>query len=312
MSRFSAGGEGDDRSYRSIDTYSSGYRRTLSRIREENWYDVRPYSLAIWPQLYSDKIRTGPWWIHRSNYDAIAVEFQLEGSSVYKSGAYPEELLPGEAYITVPGGSVRFGDGVSPGRQVLVMIAGGMVKLLMESLNLPESRRVRFDAPEEFDKALAMARQLADLMQAKRPESAPKNSSLGYELICMLADHCSRTRTDELPPSLTHAVRMMGNGFGSRFSIGKLAEELGISRVTLHKLFREYLGTTPQAYRHRLCMENAVSLVRGGQLSFKEISEQLGFRSSLYFSTVFRRYTGVSPTEYRRRETGTFPEPGRR
>ena len=46
-------------------------------------------------------------------------------------------------------------------------------------------------------------------------------------------------------------------------------------------------------------MESAVQLVRAGQLSFKEIAEQLGFRNSLYFSTVFRRYTGLTPTAFR-------------
>ena len=96
-----------------------------------------------------------------------------------------------------------------------------------------------------------------------------------------------------------------GLGYGSQFSIGELAAALGISRVTLNNLFRQYLNTTPQAYRHRICMENAVQLVRSGEYSFKEISEQLGFRNSLYFSTVFRRYTGMTPTEYRRHSAET-------
>ncbi len=286
--------------YHSLDTFSPGYFRSIRRVREHCWYDVHPYSLAIWPHLYSDKIRSGNWWIRRHNYDAVAVELQLEGTSVYKTGSACDELHPGELYLTIPGSSVHLASGGGAGRQELLVISGGMVKLLVESLNLPSSRRIRIDNPADFTRVRAMFDRTADLLRDRRLESALENSTNGYSLICLLADYGSRTREDGLPPLLTHAVRMMANGYGCRFSIGELAGQLGISRVTLNNLFRQYLGTSPLAYRHRLCMENAIQLVRSEEFSFKEISEQLGFRNSLYFSTVFRRYTGMTPTEYRR------------
>ena len=71
--------------YHSKDTYSSGYQRAIRKVREHCWYDVHPYSLAIWPSLYSDKVRTGKWWIQRQNYHGIAVELQIEGTTLYKT-----------------------------------------------------------------------------------------------------------------------------------------------------------------------------------------------------------------------------------
>ena len=91
---------------------------------------------------------------------------------------------------------------------------------------------------------------------------------------------------------------------GCYFSIPELAAMSNTSKATLNRLFRKYLNTSPQAYLNSLRMENAKNLIRRGNLSFKEIAEQLGFRNSLYFSTSFKKYTGVAPSEFRK-ECGT-------
>ncbi len=287
--------------YLSQDTYSDGYFRQLRKIREHTWCNVHPYSLAVWPSHYSDKIREGEWWIRRHNYNAVAVELQVEGCTVYKTGSACEVLHPGELYITVPGSSIRLGNGPGgAGRQVLVVVTGGVVRLLAESLNLSSCRKLPVDREEDRLQLRTLFSRIADLLRDRRHEVAQQNSTAGYTLVCLLGDLCSRIRLEGLPEPLTRAVQIIGNGYGSQFPIGELAAKLGISRATLNILFRQYLGTSPQAYRHRLCMENAIQLVRSGEYSFKEVSEQLGFRNSLYFSTVFRRYTGMSPTEYRR------------
>ena len=44
-------------------------------------------------------------------------------------------------------------------------------------------------------------------------------------------------------------------------------------------------------------MDSAISMLRKG-LSVKEISQRLGYTDSNYFSTVFKRVIGVSPTSY--------------
>ena len=72
----------------------------------------------------------------------------------------------------------------------------------------------------------------------------------------------------------------------------------------LMRLFHRHLGVSPLEYRNRLRLENAGRLAAHSELSMKEIAEQLGYRSPLYFSTAFRREFGVSPSEYRRRNRG--------
>ena len=94
---------------------------------------------------------------------------------------------------------------------------------------------------------------------------------------------------------------------GNRMNVSRLVEELGISRAGVDRLFRTWPHISPQQYLIRQRMESACQLIRDGQLSFKEIAELLGFRNAFYFSTAFRKYSGQSPSEFRRggaRESG--------
>lgn len=82
-------------------------------------------------------------------------------------------------------------------------------------------------------------------------------------------------------------------------SIAELARRNGCGVHTLMRLFHRHLGVSPLEYRERIRHERACRLLQSPQFSIKEISEQLGYCSQLYFSSAFRKRTGVSPSAYR-------------
>lgn len=281
---------------------SAGYLKATRWLRDEAWYDIHPYSLAVWPHRCADIVRHGNWWFQRSNYTCIALELQVEGETVYESDGRREVLHPGELYVTLPGNDVCFENGPSKfGRQHQLVISGGMVKLLVESLGMTGCRKVVFGRPWELAALRERFDRIGVLLSGRRPEQAAENSQLGYAIILGLAEKYNHAAGMDLPPVLTHAVWAMESDRGCHQSVSRLAADLGTSRATLTRMFRNFLGISPQAYWNKLRMESAVQLVRAGQLSFKEIAEQLGFRNSLYFSTVFHRYTGLTPTAFRAR-----------
>lgn len=289
-----------ERTPQSRDYYSAGYAKTLRKFREEQWYDVHPFSLAIWPHHYSDKLRRGDWWVRRSNYACIALELQLEGETMYETGGKQTLLHPGELYVTLPGTDSRFSnDPGRSGRQGQLIISGGMVKLLVESLGMAQNRKLDFNAPGEMESLRKRFERIADLLSRKRHEDAATNSHLGYALILSMAEKYNGAAETSLPPLLTRAVWTMESNRGCHQSIARLAAELGTSRATLTRLFRSGLGVSPQAYWNKLRMESAIQMVKDTTSSFKEIAERLGFRNSLYFSTAFHRYTGQTPTGFR-------------
>lgn len=80
-----------------------------------------------------------------------------------------------------------------------------------------------------------------------------------------------------------------------------LARSVGLSPNHLGRLFREHLGQPPMQYLQALRLEQARNLLRHTDLRVNEIAWQVGWRDPLYFSRLFKRETGCSPSTFRRR-----------
>lgn len=79
-----------------------------------------------------------------------------------------------------------------------------------------------------------------------------------------------------------------------------IAEHISLSPRHLDRCFCEQLGITPTTYLNRFRIRQAKRFLRSSALNISEIASAVGFSDSAYFSRVFRRETGMSPTDYRR------------
>ena len=73
----------------------------------------------------------------------------------------------------------------------------------------------------------------------------------------------------------------------------------GTSYSNFRRLFREHMGISPLQYQQELRLQLACELVAYSNLSIKEIAYRLHFESPDYFSTKFKKKTGVTPSDYR-------------
>lgn len=86
----------------------------------------------------------------------------------------------------------------------------------------------------------------------------------------------------------------------SELSIAILAERHHISESHFKKWFKNEIGITPMDYIQRRKIEAAKNtLSRNNDLNVTDIAYQLNFSSSQYFATVFKKYVGITPLEYR-------------
>ena len=81
--------------------------------------------------------------------------------------------------------------------------------------------------------------------------------------------------------------------------VGSLADIAGVSQVYLRRVFKKQQGVSPAGFviRQRLQLAQQL-LLSGEQLSVAQVAAMTGFRDPLYFSRVFKRQLGLSPTEY--------------
>ena len=82
-------------------------------------------------------------------------------------------------------------------------------------------------------------------------------------------------------------------------SLDALAQLAGVSDVYLRRIFKKQYGIAPVAYvtRERIRLAKDF-LLRIEGIHIAEVAEQVGYRDPLYFSRLFKKHTGLSPSEY--------------
>ncbi len=84
-------------------------------------------------------------------------------------------------------------------------------------------------------------------------------------------------------------------------SVKAVADYLGISEGHLSHLFRKETDSTLMAFVTKRRMRVAMNLLQDYRHKIYEVAEQVGYRNITYFSATFKKYVGVTPSEYQNR-----------
>ena len=84
----------------------------------------------------------------------------------------------------------------------------------------------------------------------------------------------------------------------SDLSVDMIAEEVGISRVHLHRKMKELTGQTPHDFIRTLRLKQAAHLLATRNMNITEVVYACGFSNAASFSTMFKSVYGMSPREY--------------
>ncbi len=99
---------------------------------------------------------------------------------------------------------------------------------------------------------------------------------------------------------LAKAVAYIEKHYNEEISMTKLSGVAGYSERQLGRLFGETFSESPLEYITRLRMKKAMNLLKGSTESIGEVAWQCGFPDQNYFSRVFKKYTGKTPSLYRK------------
>ncbi len=95
-------------------------------------------------------------------------------------------------------------------------------------------------------------------------------------------------------------VKTISGNLSSRLSIEEIAERCNMSLSNVKRVFSNYAGCGIAEYYNGLVIFEAKKMLSDG-VSVCDVAKALGFSSQNYFSTFFKRITGISPTEYKRK-----------
>ncbi len=83
-----------------------------------------------------------------------------------------------------------------------------------------------------------------------------------------------------------------------KLSSKEITESIGMNYAYLSTLFRKETGKSITQFQDELLIEKAIKLLKEESINISEVSDSLGFSNPFYFSRVFKKVTGVSPTTY--------------
>ncbi|GAB1477220.1 hypothetical protein MASR2M70_20580 [Bacillota bacterium] len=94
-------------------------------------------------------------------------------------------------------------------------------------------------------------------------------------------------------------VKYMNKNFKEKLTLRDIADHFHVNQSYLSVLFKQEIGKSFTEYLTMLRLQEAKKLLRGTSLNLTHIAYQCGFDDQSYFSKVFRRVEGITPSQYR-------------
>lgn len=270
-------------------------------------------SLSI-PTAYGHFSRVGPGWSYHDHHHAL---FEwiccVEGDAIEWVRDEPFRLRGGDWLLLKPG--VRHST-LNHSERDFAYIS---IHFEVEDPELREAlwtkSRIHLNASDTHDPHLEnAASSLLAWLNADKPNPPLARRLEFMSLMLRLlhlwvmspdpaGDAAGGTFGDRFTPheaELAHRIaRLLESGHPEHLHIQQLAERFHMSRNHLSRVFSKVYGMSPRRYLSLLQMRKAKELLIHTPMSVERIAEELGFASLSHFSRQFKRWTGVSPKQFR-------------
>ncbi len=100
--------------------------------------------------------------------------------------------------------------------------------------------------------------------------------------------------------AVDYMLQYIHDSYAEDVTLGDLADKVNISRNYLSDIFKNMVGDTFNNYLTRVRMEKAKELLLEKHMLVYEVASQVGYKNVPYFSTLFKKYIGINPTDLTR------------
>lgn len=239
--------------------------------------------------------------------DAIEITYFIKGEQVYTIGQTNYTIKSGEVFITLP--NELHSSGSYPKDKSLfyyLIINIHMLRKLLfneeESLILLDTLLTIKKRTFKVDPALT---ELFETLLACGMSPSPFYKTRIRSLLCDLLLKVIEAKPSSFDSSQNPMQKVLDYidlHIYEDLTMSHLARIAHLSEGRFKANFRSYAGIPPREYILRQKIKHAKKLLKDETLSITHISYKLGFSSSQYFSTVFKRFTSISPIDYRNKQ----------
>ncbi|WP_441911043.1 AraC family transcriptional regulator [Paenibacillus sp. MCAF9] len=239
-------------------------------------------------------------------HDYYLIHIVLDGEGTFETLGKTYSCSAGDAFIIFPDILVKYEASLhNPWKYTWVAFSGDIVEASLRSIGItPDLAVIRgFSLPTIY----RMFRKIRKGMEKTNAPALGNMEASGWlRLILHELGRMNLTRiTEEIVPEsrsyrqIDQAIRLISLQYGQQLSIEGIAQTLGYHRAHLTRLFKDATGLPPMQYLQKVRMKKAEELLEG-ELTIAQIASSVGFNDPLFFTKQFHKWSGQSPTEFRK------------
>ncbi|MDQ8737642.1 AraC family transcriptional regulator [Paenibacillus sp. LHD-38] len=257
--------------------------------------------------LFSGKGRpVGGHFIGPAVHDYFLIHIVLDGEGTFETlgKAYP--CKAGDAFVIFPDILVKYEASIScPWSYMWVAFSGEIVESALSSIGItPDFSVIKgcsLPAMQKLFRSIRKSMEKTNVPALGNMEASGWLRLLLHELGSMYPTGNSAGSTPESHSyrQIDQAVRLMSLQYGQQLSIEGIARTLGYHRAHLTRLFKEATGLPPMQFLYKVRMKKAEELLEG-ELTIAQIAASVGYNDPLFFTKQFHKWSGQSPTDFRR------------
>ncbi|WP_419872447.1 helix-turn-helix domain-containing protein [Candidatus Pristimantibacillus sp. PTI5] len=233
--------------------------------------------------------------------EAYIIIYCVRGKGWFKQGSEAKIEIKENTYMVIPSGTPHsYGaDEVDPWSIYWFHLKGEQIEHILQSSGL-RSGSAHLQSTDA-EKLIDLFHLCYDLLSAGAytDTSLLHVSHAARYMISYLGLMQKLHKEEKSQAYFDRAVLYMQQMLEMSLSLDELADQTGISKQHLNHVFRNAAGISPIDYYLRMKMQRACQLLDLTDNSVKEIGLSIGIGDPFYFSRLFKKMIGRSPTEYR-------------
>jgi AraC-like DNA-binding protein len=231
--------------------------------------------------------------------DFYVIEYVSEGKGHIEAGGKFREVSAGDVYIVHQKTQhLYYADKDDPFRKKWLNVSGRFLSSVINGFSI--------DSPFFVINLGADAEKIFDEIHQKASSTTPADveeltNFTMKRLLDLFLMIDKKRRTDEDTLSLEEQiVRYIEANICLDINITSLSETFFISSSTLYRIFKKLYGISPKDFILSKKIEFAKRMISMGDANVQMVSSTLNFYDSHHFQRTFKKYTGMTPSEYKK------------
>lgn len=234
--------------------------------------------------------------------DHYLIHYVAGGRGLYHCKNQEFALSAGDLFLVFPETIVRYTASLSePWEYYWVGFHGADARRLTGLAGFSPKRLVLHEGEHAPD----IPGLLIDIYDARGASPANDAAMTGrlYLFLSRLIADSAQSKPHNTPSSeyFEQAVKFIAANLGQELNVTDIAAHIALSRSQLYRVFMLESGMPPVVFLNTYKVNEACGLLRRHELTVSQAAVSVGFADPLYFSRIFRKIKGMSPSEYKNR-----------